>query len=146
MSNIFVIILQIIFGLLGLFCLTGYAYLIQFKKSILIYKIILIVLNLAAIVLEVLFIKNAKMCPVIFGASIILLGLSIVLIEIFSKRKYLKTLHDRIIHVLKYSPYLIENNEIRNVLFEKYNVMYSISDIRKELRKIEQKQRYRGNV
>lgn len=146
MSNIFVIILQVIFGLLGLFCLTGYAYLIQFRKSILIYKIILIVLNLEAIILEVLFIKNAKMRPVIFCASIILSGLSIVLIEIFSKRKYLKTLHDRIIHVLKDSPYLIENNEIRSVLFEKYNVMYSISDIVKELSKIEQKQRNRCGV
>ena len=86
------------------------------------------------------------MRPVIFCASIILSGLSIVLIEIFSKRKYLKTLHDRIIHVLKDSPYLIENNEIRSVLFEKYNVMYSISDIVKELSKIEQKQRNRCGV
>lgn len=109
---------------------------IHFEKLLLSYKIVSWIVNGIAIILEIVFFGNKQIFLISCISSILICGLIEIIFDIFSARKYFAILKNRIIEIISENTVFLRENEIRVKLFEKYDHMYCISDIKKILKKI----------
>ena len=87
-------------------------------------------INLLAMILELLFFNNTNVCKAILFVSIFVAGIVSCIIGSIAKQKYYELLKQRIQIVQKDSP--TKNfKEMQAVLVEKFDKLYSISDIQK---------------
>ena len=132
MEGILIIIAQSIYFMINLiFPEIGHLY--TTKKSTLFYRIITTITNIVAIVFEIIFYKNKKIGLIICATTVIMLGIVNVILDQINKKVYFETLKERIIKIIDQRSTFLTIQDFRNILSDEYDIMYSISDIKKVL-------------
>ena len=129
MQSILLLVLQIMF-LLGSLIPTGHKYIGTTPQIYNAFKFSMLSINICALILELVFINDVNMCRTILLLCVIATGIALTIIESVGKKKHYELLKQRIQIVQKDS--LIHNSkEMQAVLVEKFDKLYSISDIQK---------------